>query len=259
MLRLVASAGAVVLMSTAVVAISNPQARAQAILDPTPIAYNWSGFYVGGFGGVAATDIEVPDLFTDAFGGNFYSPGGNTFSFSANGLFGGAQAGYDWQWSGFVAGVVGEVGLMNLDKSVINPFALPVPLGNELPYTSFESEWFGSLTGRVGFAPLDRLLVYAKAGVAFLDAEASTVDPCGRSFCGQTTIEASGDGVLLGWTIGGGVEAAVAEHLRIGLEYRFYDFESFEVSGIASNFLEYHQDIELDGIHTARAFLNYVW
>ena len=36
-------------------------------------------------------------------------------------------------------------------------------------------------------------------------------------------------------------------------------FESFEVSGIANNFLEYHQGIEFDGIHTARAFVNYVW
>jgi outer membrane immunogenic protein len=259
MLRLVVSAGAAILMSTAVVAISSPQARAQALLDPTPVAYNWSGFYLGGFGGVAATDVDATDLFTDSFGGNFYTPGGNPFSFSANGLFGGTQAGYDWQWSGFVAGVVGEVGLMDLDNSIINPFALPVPFGNELPVTSFKSEWFGSLTGRVGFAPLDRLLVYAKAGVAFLDAEASTIDSCGRSFCGQTTIEAFGDGVLLGWTIGGGLEAAVAERVRIGVEYRFYDFESLEVSGVANNFLEYRQDIELDGIHTVRAFVNYVW
>jgi outer membrane immunogenic protein len=259
MLRL-ASTAAAVAVAAAVLPVLSSDARAQAaMLASTPVAYNWSGFYFGGFGGVAATDVDVTDLFTDAFGGNFYTPGGNPYSFSANGLFGGAQAGFDWQWSGFVAGVVGEVGLMNLDNSIINPFALPVPAGNDLPVTSFKSEWFGSLTGRVGFAPLDRLLVYAKAGVAFLDAEASTVDTCGRSFCQQTTIDASGDGVLLGWTIGGGIEAAAAERVRIGVEYRFYDFESLEVSGIANNFLEYHQDIELDGVHTARAFLNYVW
>ena len=175
-----------------------------------------------------------------------------------SGTFAGAQVGFDWQWNGVVVGVVGEGGFMDLDNSIINPFALPVPAGNELPVTSFESEWFGSLTGRVGI-PFDRLLIYAKAGVAFLDVEASTVDTCGRSFCQQTTIDASGDDVLLGWTIGGGVEAAVTEHVRVGVEYRFYDFESFEVSGIANNVLEYHQDIELDGIHTARGFVNFVW
>jgi outer membrane immunogenic protein len=259
MLRLVASTGAVVLMSTAFVAASSSDARAQTMLSPTPAAYDWSGFYAGGFFGTAEADVDVTDLFTDSFGGVFYTPGGNPFGFPANGLLGGAQAGYDWQWGGFVAGVVGEVGVMNLDNSIINPFALPVPLGNELPVTSFESEWFGSLTGRVGYTPLNRLLVYAKGGVAFLDAEGSTVDTCGRSFCQQTTIDASGEEVLVGWTIGGGVEAAVAEHVRIGVEYRFYDFESFEVSGVANNFLEYHQNIELDGIHTARAFINYVW
>lgn len=256
MLRVAASA---VLLSATMLPLFGSHARAQsALLAPAPVAYNWSGFYFGGFGGVAWTDVNATDLFTDAFGGNFYTPGGNSYGLSAEGLFGGAQAGFDWQWSGFVAGVVGEVGFMNLDETVTNPFALPVPAPEILPYTTFKGEWFGSLAGRVGI-PLDRLLIYAKAGVAFLDAEASTIDPCGRSFCGQTTIEAFGDGVLLGWTIGGGAEAAVTERLRVGVEYRFYDFESFEVSGIANNALEYHQDIELDGIHTARAFVNYVW
>jgi outer membrane immunogenic protein len=198
-------------------------------------------------------------LFTDAFGGNFYTPGGNPYDFSAAGLVVGAQAGYDWQWSGFVAGVVGEVGRMDLDNSIINPWALPVPLGDELPVTSFESDWFGSVTGRVGFVPMDRLLVYAKAGIALLDAEGSTIDTCARSFCQQTTIEAFGDDWLFGWTVGAGVEAAVAPHIRVGAEYRFYDFEDLEVSGIANNFLEYHQTIEVEGIHTGRLFVNFIW
>ena len=132
------------------------------------------------------------------------------------------------------------------------------PQGTSCPVTSFDSKWFGSLTGRVGI-PLDRLLIYAKAGVAFLDAKASTVDRCARSFCQQTAIDASGDDVLLGWTVGAGAEAAVTERVRVGVEYRFYDFELFEVSGIANNALEYHQDVELDGIHTARGFVNFVW
>lgn len=232
-------------------------AQAQ-LLAPVSAAYNWSGFYFGAFGGGAWTDVDVPDLFTDSFGGNFYTPGGASFTISPEGRFAGGQVGFDWQFGGFVAGVVGELGYMDLDETRINPNVPAVPLGNDLPYTSFKSDWFGSATARVG-VPLDRIMIYAKGGIAFLNAEASSVDPCGRSFCGQTTIDASGDGLLLGWTIGGGAEAAVTQHLRVGVEYRYYDFESFEVSGVASNFLEYHQDIEIEGIHTARAFVNYVW
>jgi outer membrane immunogenic protein len=245
-----------------VAALFFPDGRAMAqssVLSPTPMAYNWSGFYFGGFGGVAETDLHVTDLFTDAFGGAFYTPGGNPYDFDAAGLFAGAQAGYDWQWGGFVAGFAGEAGRMELDSSVINPWALPVPIGNKLPKTSFTSEWFGSLTGRVGYTPMDRLLVYAKGGVAFLDAEGSTVDTCARSFCQQTAIEATGDDVLLGWTAGAGIEAAAGPHLRVGAEYRFYDFEDLEVSGIANNFLEYHQTIDVEGIHTGRFFVNFVW
>jgi len=259
MSRHYSSVAPALLLSGVVLATACTSAHAQtALLAPTPAAYNWSGFYFGAFGGVGWTDVVVPDLFTDAFGGNFYSPGGETFTLSPEGLFGGGQAGVDWQWGRFVAGVVGEIGFMDLYESRINPFSLPVPAPETQPYTTFKAQWFGSLAGRVG-VPLDRILIYAKAGIAFLDVEASSVDPCGRSFCGQTTIDASGDGVLLGWTAGGGAEAALTEHLRVGVEYRYYDFESLEVSGVASNLLEYHQDIEIDGIHTARAFVNYVW
>ena len=256
MLRRVISASVAILAAAAMAPA--PASSQTPPLVTSQSAYNWSGFYFGGFGGVAWTEIVVPDLFTDDSGGVFYMPGGNTFSFSPEGLFGGAQTGYDWQWSGFVAGVVGEVGFMDLQESITNPFALPVPLPEELPVTSFKGDWFGSATARVG-VPFDRLLIFARGGVAFLHGEGSTVDTCARSFCGQTTIDASGDDILWGWTIGGGAEVAVTERVRVGAEYRFYDFEPLKVSGIANNVLEYHQDVDVDGLHTARVFVNFVW
>jgi outer membrane immunogenic protein len=260
MFRVSALTAPAVILSAAALFAPDGRAMAQgSISSPTPIAYNWSGFYFGAFGGVGETDLHVTDLFTDSFGGNFYTPGGNPFDLGDANLFGGGQAGFDWQWNSVVAGVVGEAGFMGLDSSIVNPFALPVPLGNELPVTSFKGEWFGSLAGRIGFIPMDRLLVYAKAGIALLDAEGSTIDTCGRSFCQQTTIEAFGDDVLFGWSAGVGIEAAVAQHVRIGAEYRFYDFEDLKVSGIASNFLEYHQTIDVEGIHTGRLFVNFIW
>lgn len=225
---------------------------------PASIAYDWTGLYVGAFGGFGTTDLEATDLFTDAFGGAFYTPGGNSYGLSADGFLAGGHLGYDWQWDRVVLGIQGEAGFMDLDDSVVNPHALPVPAPAELPVTSFSADWYGSVTGRVGL-PIDRFLIYARGGAAFLNAEGSTVDTCARSFCQQTAIDASSDDVLFGWTLGGGIEAAMHPHFRIGVEYRFFDFESLEVSGIANNDLEYHQDIELDGIHTGRAFISYRW
>ena len=259
MSRFVVSTAVAALISATASFAGVSSAYAQTpLLSPVPVAYNWSGFYFGVFGGWAWTDVHATDLFTDAFGGNFYTPGGNPYDLSADGLLAGAQAGYDWQWNRFVVGIAGEVGYMDLNGKKTNPWALPVPGTEVLPYTTVDGGWYGALTGRVG-VPFNRFLIYARGGVAFLDAHASTIDPCGRSFCGQTKIEAFGDEVRLGWTAGGGLEAALTERLHVGVEYRFYDFESFEVSGVANNFLEYHQDVEFDGIHTARAFVNYVW
>jgi outer membrane immunogenic protein len=252
---------AAIVGAAAAIAFFAPVEPAEAqLLTPltSTSAYEWKGLYFGGFGGVAATDVEITDLFTDDSGGVFYTPGGDSYGVAPEGFFGGAQAGFDWQWNNIVAGVMGEVGFMDLEESVNNPFVLPFPTPEPRPVTSFKGDWFGSATARVGFSA-GRLLIFARGGLAFLHAEGSTVDTCERSFCQQTTIEATGDEVLLGWTAGAGAEVALTEHIRFGAEYRFYDFEALKVSGIANNFLEYHQDLEPDGIHTARLFMNVVW
>jgi outer membrane immunogenic protein len=235
-----------------------PLAPPDALLAPVPVAHNWSGFHAGIFAGWAWGNVEASELFTTAFGGNFYGPNSSPYDFSTDGVMAGALAGYDWQWNQLVIGLGADAAFMDLRGSVTDPNFPPVPLGNELPVTSFESDFNGSLTLRTGVA-FGRALIYARGGVAVLAAEASTIDPCGRSFCGQTTIESHGDDVLLGWTAGAGIEAALTNHWRAGAEYRFYDFEELEVSGVASNFLTYSQNLDLGDVHTVRGFLSYAW
>jgi outer membrane immunogenic protein len=62
--------------------------------SPTPIAYNWSGFYLGGHGGWA-------------FGGGDFEDGGVL----------GGQVGMNWQWNNFVLGVEGDIGWADLDDA----------------------------------------------------------------------------------------------------------------------------------------------
>jgi outer membrane immunogenic protein len=258
-MRLVTPTTCAALIFAAAFPMAISSANAEDELAPaSPPSDMWSGFYFGAFGGVASADVDVPDLFTDAFGGAFYTFGANSYSLSPEGLIVGGHAGFDWQWNRLVVGLGGELGLMDLDDSVINPHVPAVPAPASLPYSTFESDWYGALTGRVGIS-LDRVLIYARGGAAFLNVEGSTIDPCGRSFCGQTKIEAFGDDVVWGWTIGGGAEAMITNHIRLGAEYRFYDFQSFEVSGTATNLLEYSQDMDIEGIQTGRVFLSYVW
>lgn len=251
---------ALVLAPAAAVAAETAAPRPASATAPTPGgAHDWSGFHLGAYGGTARGDIHITELFTTVFGGNFYAPSNNPYGFEAKGGSFGAQAGYDWQWRQLVFGVATDLGHMDLGDTVLDPNFLPVPRPEKLPFTSVDYGLNTALTARLGFA-LDRILVYARAGVALLEARGVTVDVCARSFCGPPTITATGEEFLFGLTVGGGLELALTDHWAIGAEYRRYDFEDLTVSGISfPNNLPYSQKISLNGVHTTQGFLNYRW
>ena len=224
----------------------------------SPAAYEWSGFHFGGFAGWAWSELEASPLFTKEFGGNFYLLPGNSYGFEDDGFHAGVQAGYDRQWQQFVFGVAGEVGYLTFDKSAEDPNFLPSPFPDSRAVTRFQGDWYGSFTARAGVVLAERILLYARGGVAALNAEASTIDKCGRGPCGVLTIDARGDDVLWGWTVGGGMEVALDDHWSVGGEYRYFDFEDLQVKGVASNSLLYTQDLDFD-FHQVRGFASYRW
>lgn len=236
-----------------VVALSSslPAASIVHAQDAAPVMFTWAGPYLGVFGGTAKAEIEATELFSEQFG--YYTLPSDPYGFDADGVIAGAQLGYDWQWSNFIAGVVAEAGYLDLSSSIEDPNSLPTGA----PVTSFESHAYGALTGRAGVA-LDYALLYAKGGLAFLDASGSTIDICGRSFCGPATIEATGDDVLLGWTLGGGIEIALLTHWSIGTEFAYFRFEDLQVSGLSERAGFNTQDLEVD-FHSGRAFVKYRW
>jgi outer membrane immunogenic protein len=218
---------------------------------------DWSGPYLGGFGGWAWGDIRASPLFTTAFGGNYYNVPDDSYGFSEDGLAAGVQAGIDWQLNRFVFGIGGEAGRLDFDKSAEDTNFLPTPFPDGRAVTSFESRWYGAVTGRAGIA-FDRVLVYTRVGAAFLEAKASTIDTCADDICGVLTIDADGDDVLPGWTAGGGLEVAMTSHWSIGGEYRYFDFKDLEVEGVASNLLLYSQDVDVS-FHQVRGFVDFRW
>jgi outer membrane immunogenic protein len=87
---------------------------------------------------------------------------------------------------------------------------------NDFNYNFGESddahlEWDASARGRVGYA-LDRTLFFATAGAA---AAGGKVDVSGVG---------KKDGILIGWTAGGGIEHAVTDKILVRGEYRHSDF-----------------------------------
>lgn len=223
---------------------------------PPPMAvapvWSWQGFYVGLFAGYGWGDVDATELF-NAPTLTFYNGTGAPYSLDADGFFGGAQAGYNWQFDQFVLGIEGEIGYLGLDDSRIDPNALLLPVPDTV--TKFDSDFYGALTGRIGFAT-EQVLIYAKGGVAFLNAEASTVDGCNVGGCGALLINATGDDTMVGWTLGAGLEYAFTPNWSIKGEYMYFDFGDFDVAGIASNGLAFSQNVDLT-VHTAKVGINY--
>jgi outer membrane immunogenic protein len=86
--RLAVSVSALALLAGAAAAADLPPPMAPVpapMLSPTPIAYNWSGFYLGGHGGWG-------------FGGGGFS----------DGFVIGGQVGVNAQWDSFVLGLEGD-------------------------------------------------------------------------------------------------------------------------------------------------------
>ena len=184
-------------------------------------------------GAAAAADLGAPAL----------APAVSVPSFSWTGPYVGVQAGYDWfkadsKVNGFSANsspsgvtVGGYVGYNHqLDGS-------PLVLGIETDLSFSDAKdsgrgggtrlrtdlgLNGAVRGRVGYA-FERFLVYGAGGLAYADRDTKA----------RGLANGSDDTVAVGWTIGGGVEAALSDNVTARVEYRYSDFgtDSFSVAG----------------------------
>lgn len=167
-----------------------------------PMYFSWTGFYVGGNAGYGWGSGSGTVTFTTL------APAGATgpFSGSGNGFLGGVQAGYNWQMGSFVFG--GEVDFQLSEASgTFSGRAGAVTFNG-----SARNLWFGTGRGRIGYA-FDRWLVYGTGGGYVAENKASGIDSLGRAFNARAT--------GWGWTLGGGLEWAVAPSWSIKAEYLY--------------------------------------
>lgn len=157
--------------------------------------YDWTGFYVGVFGG-------------GGWGRHDYANPASTH-YGSSGVLLGGTAGYNWQAGRIVLGVEGDIGWANIGGSTVPAVGLA---------HDSELQWLGSVRGRAGFA-LNDLLLYGTGGWAFgsvrnVSTNAGLVD--------AFTVSKSG------WTVGAGAEYAVAPNWSAKLEYRYTDLGSVD-------------------------------
>ena len=237
-------------------------------LKDAPIAaapYSWSGPYIGVHGGYGWGNSSIRDG-----GTNLYSGTGNKsippygafscgpaltgnycntpFELDPKGWLGGMQLGANWQQDHLVLGIEGDLGYLGVsnDYVLIRPF-------NDRDYGSVEYGFYGTATGRLGYA-FDRSLVYAKGGLALAHIEdrGYDLDLKGGSFQKYQGSEASKSGTETGWVLGGGIEHALSDRLTLKAEYLYMDFGSATSRSSDGDIYKYDNQL-----HTAKIGLNY--
>ena len=215
MLAAVAVIGFGSLASAADMPVKSPMYTKAPVMAPL---YNWTGFYVGSNAGyswgsqdnslVTSTGVTV-----------------QSNSDHLNGFVGGGQIGYNWQVNQWVFGLEADFqgsgqkadGSLLLPGSGFNILVIPT---TSIAYTD-KLDWFGTVRGRVGYAMGDRgtWLPYLTGGWAYGHGSVS-----GTTTFGATATSFSGSQDYSGWTVGGGVEWAFADHWSAKVEYLYIDF-----------------------------------
>jgi outer membrane immunogenic protein len=174
---------------------------------PVSYYFSWTGFYIGGNIGGAWAGGNITDSLT-----------GTSLSTTGNGSFiGGGQLGYDYQINPWV--VLGAEWLMDGVASHNNSNIVSIPTTGDLFQTSLKSDWFTTLTGRIGITGpgWERGLFYIKGGAAWLQNQATVTDL-------STGLSVDATKVDTGWVAGAGLEYAFAQNWTIRVEYDYMGF-----------------------------------
>jgi len=121
-----------------------------------------------------------------------------------------------------------------------------------------EVNWVATLAGRIGYA-VDRVLIYAKAGVAFADQDYSWIVTKGS----KDLATAKFSDTRTGWMVGGGAEWALWHNWSAKLEYNYMDFGTETINAAASVCLSgacSKKDVRVDideHMHVVKLGINY--
>jgi opacity protein-like surface antigen len=172
--------------------------------------HHWTGLYVGVHGGGSwgTTNWKSADGFLGAVSTSTFAGTG-----TMDGMIGGGQVGYNYQFGRMVAGIETDVSAGNLDG-----FAKCATTENATAAFTCHSriETLGTVTGRLGVT-WDNLLIYGKGGFAWADEKHDVYrQDLPNVFQGSST--------RVGYTAGAGLEYAFSPAWSARTEYRYLDF-----------------------------------
>ena len=202
-------------------------------------AIGWTGWYVGASVGyvdsAGRTNSEAaivganPSPFN---GANLVNSATNQFNHDFGGYLGGAQAGYNHQFSpSLVAGLEADIQATSLGRSSAatgaaggGPFS---PSWNTTTAVADRLDYLGTVRARLGVTPRPDLMLYSTGGLAYGGVRSSiqtAFNNTGGAVPGATSGSLSS--TRFGWTAGGGGEWMLSPKWTAKLEYLYYDLGS---------------------------------
>lgn len=194
-------------------------------MAPLITAYNWTGFYVGlNAGGIFSNDGLITELAPSLPNDGVYNATGDVFPLKSRGsLTGGLQVGYNYEINPFVVGLEADINALRYKVMAPEQTTAGVISSGGDTLGSKKANWLSTIRLRLGFTPIDRLLIFATAGVAFSDLKYSVVDACNTGGCGGGLASGS-TSVNTGWAAGGGLEYAFTQNWTVKGEYLYSRF-----------------------------------
>jgi outer membrane protein OmpA-like peptidoglycan-associated protein len=231
------------LNAAAAMALAASVTPAAAQFLPSGPTVNWTGPYagvaLGADWGKLHGNVAVAGTPAGAAPGSPAIPG-SVFGLHNNSdatVTGGGQIGYNYQFpNNIVIGAEGDI--RGGGPSSTTRVGTVTGLANFVPGDRFhtDSDFNASIRGKLGYA-WGPALIYATGGVGFANANMtanyapSTVG--GVSVPGRTVSDSA---LLIGPTVGGGVEYAVNPNISVAGEYRYSDYgtETFHIGPLAT-------------------------
>jgi len=204
----------------------------------------WNGFYLGAHVGAGQANWDGTYKHTGTQSRVFIE------DLEKTGVLAGVQVGYNMMYGNYLFGIEGDWSWMDLNSVAQSPSSSEQVTG--------EVDSLYSIRGRLGVA-VDhdqRAMLYATAGVAWADADA-TVYESGR---GDSSggVEFSFDDV--GGVVGGGVEWAASQSIRVRAEGLYYWFDDnkdiFARCGTACE-ADAGDNVEFEDVYTFRVGASY--
>lgn len=241
--------------SSWMVLVATASAADLPVAAPAPpvVAPGWAGFYLGIHGG--------------------YGWGDNTFSqtvfalppfaavqgFKSQGGLYGAQAGYNWQFGRAVTGLEIDFSAANISGNSATA-SQEFPGQGTLSGSRFDRvKYLGTARARLGWLPVDNVLLYGTAGAAWERMDEGRNLAVGPPTNLNISFKTPAD--HLGWVAGAGVETMLFGPNWIGrLEYLHYDFGGVAQTGSSTSTVpnaSYSDRAGRQTIDTVRAALSY--